>query len=71
MRPGWGLQFEEGWDARKIWWVVFVIFGCGSAGIGVLWAVLGHSVQDAFAIAGYMVAFGTASVGSLQALLVM
>jgi hypothetical protein len=34
--------------------------------IGVLWAVYKHSVQDSFAIASYMVAFGT-----LQALLVI
>ena len=49
----------------------FFFFGFGSALIGILWCVFKHSIQDAFAIAAYVVAFGTVSVGSVQALLVM
>jgi len=70
-QPGWGLEFIEGWDEKKIWIICFIIFGVGSLMIGVLWAVFEHSIQDAFAIAAYMVAFATVSVGSMQALLVM
>jgi hypothetical protein len=69
--PGWGLQFVEGWDIKKIWIIVFVFFGIGSLLIGVLWVRFQHSIQDAFAIAGYIVAFATVSVGTIQALLVM
>ena len=71
IKPGWGLQFVEGWDAKKLWLIVFLLFGCGSLLIGVLWDVFDHSVQDAFAIAAYMIAFATATVGSVQALLFM
>lgn len=71
IKPGWGLQFIEGWDGKKLWLVGFLFFGLGSLTIGVLWAVLEKSIQDAFAIAAYVVAFGTMSVGTMQALLVM
>jgi len=69
--PGWGLEFVEDWDAKKIWAVLFVFFGLGSFLIGVLWAVYGHSIQDAFAIASYMVVFATVTIGTMQAFLVM
>jgi hypothetical protein len=68
---GWGLQFVEGWDAKKLWIIVFIFFGLGSLLIGILWACFNHSIQDAFSIAAYMVAFATVSVGTVQALLVM
>jgi hypothetical protein len=71
LTPGWGIQFLAAWDLRKIWLIVFLLFGFGSALIGILWCVFKHSVQDAFAIAAYVVAFGAVSVGSVQALLVM
>jgi hypothetical protein len=70
-RPGWGLQLIEGWDSRKIWIILFVFFGLGSLAMGVLWAVFEHSIQDAFSMAAYMVAFATVSVGTVQAILVM
>ena len=71
VKRGWGLQFIEGWDGKKLWIVGFVFFGLGSLTFGIVWAVLKHSIQDAFAIAAYMVAFGTMSIGTVQALLVM
>jgi hypothetical protein len=71
VRPGWGLQFIEGWDSKKIWIILFVFFGLGSLAMGVLWAVFEHSIQDAFSMAAYMVAFATVSVGTVQAILVM
>ena len=71
INPGWGLQFVEEWDVRKIWIICFVFFGLGSLLIGILWAIYGHSIQDAFAIASYMLGFATVTVGTIQALLVM
>lgn len=71
VNPGWGLQFVEGWDAKAIWIITFLFFGMGSLLVGVLWAWFRHSVQDGFAIAAYMVAFGAVTVGTVQAVLVM
>jgi hypothetical protein len=71
VRPGWGLQFVEGWNMKKIWIIAFVLFGLGSLLVGVLWACFEHNVQDAFSISAYIVAFGTVSIGTVQALLVM
>ncbi|TEY61539.1 hypothetical protein BOTCAL_0167g00140 [Botryotinia calthae] len=68
---GWGLEFVEGWDIKSIWIVAFIVFGIGSLLLGILWAVYKHSIQDAFAIAGYMVSFTAISVGAIQSLLVM
>jgi hypothetical protein len=70
-KRGWGIQFVVSWDFPKIWLISFLFFGFGSALLGILWWVFKHSIQDAFVIAAYVVAFGTVSVGSVQALLVM
>src|ERR1700712_1992407 len=67
---GWGLQLVEGWDIKKIWIIAFVLFGLGSLLTGILWAHFKHSVQDAFAIAAYMVAFATIALGTAQVALV-
>ncbi|TAQ87030.1 hypothetical protein B7494_g4654 [Chlorociboria aeruginascens] len=58
---GWGLQFVEGWNMKIIWVLAWVFFGTGSLMVGVLWAIYGHNVQNAFAIAAYIVAFATIS----------
>ncbi len=71
INPGWGLQFVEAWDFKKIWILVFVLFGLGSLILGVMWAVYEHSIQDAFALAAYMLTFATISIGLMQALLLM
>jgi hypothetical protein len=68
---GWGLQFVEGWNMKKIWILTFIIFGLGSLCVGIVWAFCHRSIQDAFAVAGYRAAFATISIGTLQALLVM
>lgn len=68
VNPGWGLQFVEGWDARKIWLIIFVL---GSLLIGVLWVSYGQSIQNAFTISSYMIGLATVTVGTMQALLVM
>jgi len=59
----------EGWDVKKIWIAGFLLFGLGSLLLGILWAVFGHSIQDAFAIASYVVSFATLSIGTVQAVL--
>jgi hypothetical protein len=64
---GWGLQFIEGWDMKKIFGLVFLLFGIGSLAIGVLWSVYNHSIQDAFTMASYMIAMTAVGMGSLQA----
>lgn len=38
--------------------IIFVFFGPGSLSIRVLWIIYRHNIQNAFAIAGYIVAFG-------------
>lgn len=64
--PGWGLQLIESWDVKKIWIIGFILFGLGSFIFAILWACFGGSVQDAFAVAAYMVAFATLTLGTLQ-----
>jgi hypothetical protein len=65
---GWGLSLEEGWDARKTWAVGFVIFVLGSALWGILWTVFEKSIQDAFAVAAYVINFTVITVGFTQAM---
>ncbi|KAL2059740.1 hypothetical protein VTL71DRAFT_10232 [Oculimacula yallundae] len=69
VNPGWGLQFVEGWDHRKIWIIVFVIFGLGSLLVAIMLTCLEKSVQDAFAVSAYMATMATVSIGFVQALL--
>lgn len=71
IKPGWGLQFIEGWDVRKLWLIGFVFFGVGSLTLGIVWAVMKHSIQDAFALAAYVVAFGMITLGTVQAFMVV
>jgi hypothetical protein len=66
---GWGLSLEEGWDCKKTSAVGFVIFVMGSALWGILWTVFEKSIQDAFAVAAYMVSFAVVTVGFMQAML--
>ncbi|KAN0116748.1 hypothetical protein V8E51_002725, partial [Hyaloscypha variabilis] len=69
--PGWGIQFLTTYSIPKLFLLFSVFFGLGSAIFGVLWCVFKHSIQDAFAIAAYMVALGGVGIGSVQALLVI
>ncbi|CZR67864.1 uncharacterized protein PAC_17763 [Phialocephala subalpina] len=71
VKLGWGLHFVEGWNTKSIWIIVSLIFGIGSLLMGVLWAVYGHSIQNAFAVAAYVVALAGVGIGTLQAVLVM
>jgi hypothetical protein len=71
INPGWGLQFVEYWDMSRLWLPALLVFGLCSLVFGITWAVMQRSIQDAFSVAGYIVAFATLSLGSLQASLVM
>jgi hypothetical protein len=64
---GWGLQFIEGWNMKKISGLVFLLFVVGSLGIAVLWSVYEHSIQDAFTMASYVIAMAAMGMGTLQA----
>jgi hypothetical protein len=65
---GWGLHLVDGWDSRKTWIVSFALFGLGSILWGTLWALFKKSIQDAFAISGFMVALAILTVGFTQAM---
>ncbi|KAH7336692.1 hypothetical protein BKA65DRAFT_403098 [Rhexocercosporidium sp. MPI-PUGE-AT-0058] len=69
VNPGWGLQFVEGWDMRKIWILVFGVSGLGSLVVAIMLSVLEKSMQDAFALSAYMATMATVSIGFVQALL--
>jgi hypothetical protein len=64
---GWGLDLEEGRNSAKSWYVAFGILVLGSVLWGILWTVFEHSIQDAFAISGYMISLAVATVGFTQA----
>ncbi|KAK0100192.1 hypothetical protein ONS95_008530 [Cadophora gregata] len=70
LNPGWGLEFIEGWDMKKIWIIVFVLFCLGSLLVAAMLTIFGKSLQDAFAVAAYMVTMATVTIGFVQALLV-
>ena len=69
VNPGWGLQFVEGWDERKIWIIVFIIFVLGSLLVAIMLLILGRSLQDAFSVAAYMATTATVTIGFVQAVL--
>ena len=69
--PGWGIQFLTTYSVPKLFLLFSIFFCLRSAIFGVLWCVFKHSIQDAFAIAAYVVALGGVGIGSVQALLVI
>ncbi|KAH7400191.1 hypothetical protein BKA64DRAFT_707877 [Cadophora sp. MPI-SDFR-AT-0126] len=69
--PGWGLQFVEGWNWKKILLVSFFTFVISATIVAVLCWYSGRSIQDAFAISSFMLACFALSVGALQAWLNM
>lgn len=69
VKPGWGLQFVEGWNNRKIWIMVSVVFGLGSLVVAIKLTVLEKSMEDAFAVSAYMATMTTVSIGFVQALM--
>jgi hypothetical protein len=66
---GWGLQFEEDWDQKKTWVVAFVVFVGGSLVFAISWMVRENNIQDAFAIANYVITATALSIGFAQAMM--
>jgi hypothetical protein len=65
---GWGMHIEEGLDFERICLLLF--FGIVSGGtFGIVWAVWRRSLQDGFAVAGFIVGSEGVAVATLQLLL--
>ncbi|KAF2469045.1 uncharacterized protein BDR25DRAFT_289215 [Lindgomyces ingoldianus] len=64
---GWGLNLVEGFIAQKVWAVMFMGFGVGSAVFGIVWTVRLGDVQGAFGVAGWVVTLAGLVLGGLQA----
>jgi hypothetical protein len=68
---GWGLQFIEGWSRKIILYMAGFLYGLGSFLVLVLMSILGKSIQNAAAIASFILTFVTAEIGTLQAAMYM
>ncbi|KAH6868335.1 heterokaryon incompatibility protein-domain-containing protein [Alternaria rosae] len=65
---GWGMHIEEGLDFERICLLLF--FGIVSGGtFGIVWAICKKSLQDGFAVAGFIVGIGAVAIATLQLLL--
>lgn len=61
---GWGLHFQEGYDAEKI--AAVALLGILiSIATGVVWAIR-HSVADGFQVAGWVVSSWALGIATLQ-----
>jgi len=65
--PGWGLYFVEDWNWKKILIGTYLTFMGSGIIVGVVCWWLDHSIQDAFAVAGFVVACFATGVGASQA----
>ncbi|KAF2006393.1 hypothetical protein P154DRAFT_518014 [Amniculicola lignicola CBS 123094] len=63
---GWGINLVEGFLAQKVWLVMMLGFGVGSAVFAVLWTVKKGDVQGAFGVAGWVVTLAGLMIGGLQ-----
>lgn len=65
---GWGMHIEEGLNIERIYLLLLV--GVVSGGtFGIVWAICKRSLQDGFAVAGFIVGIEAIAVASLQLLL--
>lgn len=69
-RPGWGLHFVEGWNAKKLLSTYLTFLFAGTL-LAVLCRALGYSIQDAFAIASFFLTIFAGGVATLQVLVNM
>lgn len=65
--PGWGLQFVEGWNWKKILALLCFLFVLASLLVAVLYWRYHHSIQGSFAIGTFVLACFAASTSTLQA----
>jgi len=65
---GWGMHIEEGLDFERI--CLLLSFGIVTGGtFGIVWAICKRSLQDGFAVAGFIVGSEAVAVATLQLLL--
>ncbi|KAF2010568.1 hypothetical protein BU24DRAFT_414141 [Aaosphaeria arxii CBS 175.79] len=64
---GWGINLVEGFLAQKVWLLLTVVFGIGSAIFAVLYSIGRGDVQGAFGVAGWFVTLAGLLMGGLQA----
>jgi hypothetical protein len=68
---GWGLQFVEGWSKKRLLYMAGVLCGLSSLLVLILISILGKNIQNAAAIAGFILALLTAGIATLQAAMYM
>jgi hypothetical protein len=68
---GWGLQFIEGWSKKRFMYMTALTFGLSSFVVMVLVSILGQNIQNAAAIASFMLSFVTMGIATAQAALHM
>jgi hypothetical protein len=68
---GWGLQFVEGWSKKRLMYMTTLTFGLSSFVVMILVSILGHDIQNAAAIASFMLSFVTIGIATAQAALHM
>ena len=66
-RPGWGLHFVEGWNAKKILSTYLAFLFTGTL-LAVVCRALGYSIQNAFTIARFFLTIFAGGVAALQVL---
>jgi hypothetical protein len=67
----WGLQFIEGWSKKRLMYMAALTFALSSFVVMILVSVLGHDIQNAGAIASFMLSFVTIGIATVQAALHM
>ncbi|KAE9374270.1 hypothetical protein N431DRAFT_437737 [Stipitochalara longipes BDJ] len=68
---GWGLQFIEGWSKKRLMYMTALTSGLSSFIVMILVSILGHDIQNAAAIASFMLSFVTIGIATAQAALHM
>ncbi|CAI6337867.1 unnamed protein product [Periconia digitata] len=66
---GWGISLVEGFQAPKVWAVIMMGFGIGSAVFAAFWTIRKGDMQGAFGVASWLVTFAGLGVAGLQACL--
>ncbi|PSN64973.1 hypothetical protein BS50DRAFT_575093 [Corynespora cassiicola Philippines] len=64
---GWGINLVEGFLAQKVWALLVVCFGMGSAAFAIAWTIIDGDIQGAFGVAGWMVTLTGLVLGGIQA----
>jgi hypothetical protein len=61
---GWGIHLVEGLDWVLIWMLIFIVVLIGSFVFRIMYSVLDHDIQSAFAISSYVISFFTLGIGA-------